>query len=289
MKGPLLKSHARAAFAVALIGSLGVVSTADAVPARGTGKPKSATYKLNLVIEQNTDWKYVKQVAPQCDWPETGEGTQEISVFALDQGARVRVTDKKVRVLKPKPVYNRATAKVVTEWDRKYSQISPCSGGGSYGGGDGRNEDAVGKDECITSGEVHLRVGNSRGQVYPTPGDPHRPKGEIRKGHLVVRADPAWSAKSVDSYQTLPGNCSAKGHPNARLGLTDTRGEYGGGIIEVVGQVPLKKLLAAKTRKWRITRRRTLSYPNAIQTEQPQKVTTGKTKVEVRFIFRRIK
>jgi hypothetical protein len=283
-----LLRNARAATAAALIGSLALASAAEAVPARGTGKPASANYKLNMVIEQNTDWKYVKQKRPTCDWPETGEGTQEISVFALDQGARVRVTGKKVRVLKPKPVFNRAVAKVVTEWDRKFSQISPCTGGDSNGG-DGKNEDATGKDECITSGEVHLRVGNSRGQVYPTPGDPHRPKGEVKKGYLVVRADPAWQDKSADSYQSLPGKCSAEGHPYAQLGLTDTRGEYNGGIIEVTRKLPLKKLLSPKTRKWRITAKRTLSYPNAIQKEQPQVKTTGTTKVEVRFIFRRIK
>jgi hypothetical protein len=287
-----LLRNARAAFAAALIGSVAIVSTADAVPARGTGKPKtpkSATYKLNLAITQNTDWKYVKQVQPQCDWPETGEGEQQIDVFAFDEPARVRVTGKKVRVLKPKPVENAAHAVVVSEWDRKFSQISPCPGGGGSSGGDGRNQDVAGKDECLASGQVHLWVGNSRGQVYGTPGDPHRPKGEVKKGTIIARADPAWQPKSVDSYQSLPGYCSAEGHPNASLGLTDTRGEWGGGIIEVTARLPLRKMLNRKTRKLRVAGKRTLSYPNAIQKQQPQHVTTGKTRVDLRLNFRRIK
>ena len=83
--------------------------------------------------------------------------------------------------------------------------------------------------------------------------------------------------------------CAAKGHPNASLGLTDTRGEWGGGIIEVTRKLPLKKMLNRKTRKLRVVGTRTLSYPNAIQTQQPQHVTTGKTKVEMRLNFKRVK
>lgn len=284
-------SHARSAIAAALIGSLAVVSAADAVPARGHGKksPTSATYKLNLGITQNTEWKYVKQVQPQCDWPETGQGEQQIDVFALDEPVRVRVTGKKVRVLKPKPVENTAHAIVISGWDRKYSRISPCSGGGSYGGGDGRNQDVTGKDECTAEGAVNLWVGNSRGQVYQSTTDPHRPKGEVKKGTIIARATPAWQPKSVDSYQTLGGYCSSHGHPNASLGLTDTRGENGGGIIEVTAKLPLKKMLSRKTRKLRVAGRRSLSYPNEIQTQQPQHETTGRTDVEMRLIFKRVK
>ena len=278
--------------AAALIGSLALASAAEAVPARGTGKaktPTSATYKLNLAITQHSEWKYVKQQRPSCDWPETGEGEQQIDVFAFDEPARVRVTGKKVRVLKPKPMENAAHGVVISEWDRKFSRISPCPGGGNYGGGDTPNRDVAGKDECLASGKVHLWVGNSRGQVYSTPGDPHRPKGEVKKGTIIARADPAWQPKSVDSYQSLPGYCGANGHPNATLGLTDTRGEYNGGIIEVTARLPLKKMLKRKTRKVRVVGKRTLSYPNDIQTQQPQLVTTGKTKVDLRLTFKRVK
>ena len=75
----------------------------------------------------------------------------------------------------------------------------------------------------------------------------------------------------------------------ATLGLTDTRGEYNGGIIEVTAKLPLKKMLKRKTRKVRVVGKRTLSYPNDVQTQQPQLVTTGKTKVDLRLTFKRVK
>ena len=87
----------------------------------------------------------------------------------------------------------------------------------------------------------------------------------------------------------MPGYCSANGHPNASLGLTDTRGECDGGIIEVTAKLPLKKMLKRKTRKLKVVGKRTLSYPNEVQTQQPQHVTTGKTKVEMRLTFKRVK
>jgi hypothetical protein len=280
-----LHAHGRVAIAAALIGSLLVAPAADAAK-----KPKSATYKLNLYLDQRTDWKYEKQVQPRCDWPESGEGNQNIEVFAYDRPVRVRVTRKGVKVIDPGLVENRAVARVYTKWERYFSRISPCPPGGDYNGdGDGRNEDAVGDDSCVTSGEVHLRVGSSRDHVWTTPGDPNRPAGRLPRGHLVVRADPAWRPREVDSYQSLPGACAAIGHPNAALGLTDTRGEWGGGIIESARKLPLGKMLARRTRKLEVEgKRNELSYPNEIQTEQPQAVTTGKTSVQVILRFKRV-
>ena len=156
--------NARAATVAALIGSLALASAAEAKT------PKSATYKLNLAITQHSDWKYVKQQRPSCDWPETGEGEQQIDVFAFDEPARVRVTGKKVRVLKPKPMENAAHGVVISEWDRKFSKITPCPGGGDYGGGDTPNRDVAGKDECLASGQVHLWVGKLARPGVPVHG-----------------------------------------------------------------------------------------------------------------------
>ena len=74
-----------------------------------------------------------------------------------------------------------------------------------------------------------------------------RPPGADPKNSVIMRGAPMW--ESGDSYRTLPAACNKDGEPNADIGITVSRGEWAGGLIEFMPKLPVKKLLVSKPKK----------------------------------------
>ena len=273
---------ARTALAAALVASLAVAAPA----AEAAKKPKSAKYNLIVRGTQVTTWDYQKRQAPSCDWPESAGGEQKIRFFIGDAEPKVPVkvvAEGKGVAIEPGRVEMAADAVMKADWRRLYTQQSPC-GGGVFGGGDGGPaKDDIGSASCVALGQIDMLIGTSRDELYQ-PGDPLRPPGADPKSSVIMRGAPMWD--DGGSYRTLPGHCSKDGEPNADIGITVSRGEWAGGLVEFVPKLPAKKLLVAKPRKKVAVKGKvTLNYPNEVQTEQPSEVTTGKTTLEYTLTF----
>lgn len=267
---------ARGALAAALIASLAIAAPA----AEAAKKPKSAKYNLIIEGTQVTTWDYQKKQQPSCDWPEAGGGEQKIRFFIGKAEPKVPVkvvAEGKGVAIEPTRVEMAADAVMKANWARYYTQQSPCGNGGGTGGGgtDGKPQDDVGSASCVALGQIDMVFGTSRDELYQ-PGDPMRPPGADPKNAVIARGLPMWD--DGGSYHTLPGACTKDGEPNADIGITVSRGEWAGGLIEFLPKMSAKKLLVAKPKKAVTVKGSvTLNYPNEVQTEQPQDVTTGKT------------
>jgi hypothetical protein len=250
----------------ALLACLVAAPAADAAP-------KRAVYQLNLNGDQVTTWDYHKRQKPSCDWPEEGHGSQEIDFFTPDRKpVKLTVTAGPGGSVsfKPAPLRLEAVAELDAEWKRYYTRQSACPGGGGPFGGDGQApQDDIGSDHCLTSGNVDLKLLAS-------------------KRALTVSADPAWLEPDYDSYRSLAALCGQLDHPNAVLGLGDTRGEYLGAIVESSTKLSAKKLLDRKTKKLKLSGDATVAYPNSVQTAQPNDTTTGKTVVTWNATLKRV-
>jgi hypothetical protein len=253
--------------AVALALSIACASAAQAAP-------KKATYKLTLTGTQLTTWDYHKRKQPSCDWPEEGHGDQEINFYTPDrEPVKVTVTAAKGGGLTfdPAPLNLEAYTDNHAQWMRLFTQQSACPGGGVFGGTDGGPPmDDIGSDECLTSGNID-------GQLSAT------------KNALMFAGDPAWLDPDIDSYRSLAALCSASGHPNAVIGLGDSRGEYLGALLPSKEKLSAKKLLDRKTKKLKVSGDATVSYPNPQQPVQPNDVTTGKTILTWNATFKRVR
>jgi hypothetical protein len=251
--------------------------------------PKKATYTLAVKGTQVTTWDYHKRQAPSCDWPEEGHGSQEIN-FKDDERKEIKVTVTTGPgggvSFSPSTITLDSWADINNSWKRLFTQQSACLGGGAYGG-DGPPQDAIGSENCLTSGNIDMRIGASRDEVWPA-GDPNRPESKLPKNALLFRGEPAWLPNDIDSYRSLPALCSQHGKNNSQLGLGVTRGEYLGGLIESVEKLPAKKLLDPKTKKLKFSGSAKLAYPNEIQTEQPADTTTGNTVLAYNLTFKRV-
>jgi hypothetical protein len=279
-------SYLRAAAAASVVASLALAPTAGAAQKKA---PKSAKYTLVVTGDQLTTWDYHKRQQPSCDWPEEAHGDQLINFQTRDKKpVKVTVTSGPNGgvTFKPATLTVDSFAELNTDWKRLFSQQSACNGGGSYGA-DGPPQDSIGKENCLTSGNIDLRMGASRDDVWRA-GDPNRPTTKLPSGGLVFRGDPAWLPTDIDSYRSLPALCEQHGKFNSHLGLGVTRGEYLGGLIESVEKLPAKKLLDPKTKKLKLAGSAQVAYPNAIQTEQPNDTTTGKTVLAYNLTFKRV-
>ena len=249
----MLKPQHLAVTVVALLALLAAAPAAHAAP-------KKATYQLTLTGTQVTTWDCHKRVQPSCDWPEEGHGDQHINFYTRDRKP-VKVTVTAGRggglTINPTPLKLEAYADINASWKRLFTQQSACPGGGVFGGVDGGPpKDEVGSDNCLTSGGVDVRLGAT-------------------KNGLTFAGDPAWLDSEIDSYRSLAALCGEQGHPNAVLGLGDTRGEYLGALIDSSEKLPAKKLLDPRTKKLRVSGDASVSYPNAKQPVQPNDQTTG--------------
>jgi hypothetical protein len=232
---------------------------------------KKATYQLTLTGNQVTTWDYHKRMQPSCDWPEEGHGDQDINFYTRDRKP-VKVTVTAARggavTISPAPLKLEAYADINASWKRLFTQQSACPGGSPFGG-DGPVQDEVGSDNCLTSGGVDVRLTAS-------------------KSALSLAGDPAWLDSDIDSYRSLAALCGQQGHPNAVLGLGDTRGEYLGALIDSSEKLPAKKLLDPRTKKLKVSGDASVSYPNPQQPVQPNDQTTGKTTLSWNATFKRV-
>jgi hypothetical protein len=250
-----------------------VLAAALAFVPAAEAAPKRATYQLTVTGSQVTTWDYHKRERPSCDWPEEGHGDQEINFYTRDRKpVNVTVTAAKGGGLtfNPAPLDIEAYAELNAEWKRYFTRQSACPGGGVFGGGDGGPpKDEIGSDNCLTSGNIDLRL-------------------SATKNALMFAGDPAWLDTDIDSFRSLAALCGQHGHSNAVLGLGDTRGEYLGGLIESKEKLSAKKLLDPKTKKLKVSGAASVAYPNAIQTSQPNDQTTGKTTLAWNMTFKRV-
>jgi hypothetical protein len=250
--------------ATALVAALLFAPAANAAP-------KKATYQLTLTGNQVTTWDYHKRVKPSCDWPEEGHGDQDINFYTRDRKpVKVTVTAAKGGgvTMNPAPLHVEAYTDNHAEWKRYFTRQSACDGGGVFGG-DGPVQDEIGSDDCLTSGNIDIRL-------------------DFAKNAVSFAGDPAWLDADIDSYRSLAALCAASGHPNAVIGLGDSRGEFLGGLIESKERLAAKKLLDPKTKKLKVSGDAVVSYPNPQQPVQPQDTTTGKTTLSWNATFKRV-
>jgi hypothetical protein len=249
-----------------------VVASLAAAPAAHAA-PKKVTYQLTVTGNQVTTWDYHKRQKPDCDWPEEGHGDQEINFYTRDRKP-VKVTVAAARgggvTISPNPLKLEAYADINAEWKRLFTRQSACPGGGVFGGVDGGPpKDEIGSDNCLTSGGVDVRLTATRSA-------------------LSLAGAPAWLDADIDSYRSLAALCGQQGHPNAVLGLGDTRGEYLGALIDSSEKLSAKKLLDPRTKKLKVSGDASVSYPNPQQPVQPNDQTTGKTTLSWNATFKRV-
>ena len=267
---------------------------AGPAPAKPKPKPRGATFQLQIKGEQLTTWKYTKQVAPSCDWPEGATGRQYITFGTYSSGDSAR---PKVKV-KPakgggvelkfvrKNVTLEADAELKASADRLFSQQSDCPGGGSNGG-EGPPSDLHENAHCEAIGDLDFYFGSSIEEVehesYPTD----LAGKKAPRAPLFFAADPFW-VNSQASEKNLPSACEAQGMPNADIGITESQGEWAGALIPVGGSLPAAKLLRGKAKKTVVNLGRTVAYPNAVQKWGGPEHTTGRTRIDLTLTFKRL-
>lgn len=259
-----------------------------AAPVAAAPKLKPGKFTMRVTGEQLTTWKYVKQVAPSCDWPEFGDGRQYIDFHSV---GKPKVTLKPVEggvklvFAKGEGLNIRADAELERNYRILYSQMSDCPPGSGPFGGEGPPPDEIGTATCAMDGELEAYVGKEIGEVenpsYPT-GLPNTGKGD----HLFFAADPLWTTS--DSYHSLPAACDESGQYNADMTLTETQGEWAGAIVPAGTGIAVRKLLDPKRKRTTIELGRTVTYPNETQTWGGPPKTTGKTRMDAKFTFTRV-
>jgi hypothetical protein len=288
-----LRKNVLHATALATVVALVAAGPAMAKPA---GKPKAATFTLTVKGEQLTEWDFVKDQAPSCDWPETAGGRQYISFGTYQYGdtakPKVKVKPKKgggveLDFARDDAYFLQAEADMLRSYRVLYSQMSECEPGqGPFGGGD-PPQDEIGTAKCRTTGEVEMWTGASIGEVespyYPTdvPNDP-----DDGKDRFYFAGDPSWTLS--DSFHSLPARCGEEGQYNADIGITESQGEWAGAIIPAGTEFSAKKLLGSKKKVTKIEVGRTVKYPNEVQTWGGPEHTTGTTRMDATFTFKRL-
>ncbi len=263
------------------------VAFAAAGPA-AAAKPKPAKFLMSVKGEQLTTWKYVKQVAPLCDWPVFEDGRQALDFRSVGKS---QVTLKPVKggvmlhFAKGDGLAIRADADLERNFRILYSQMSDCPSGAGPFGGEGPPSDEIGTATCTMDGEVEPYIGKEIGEVenpaYPT-GLPNTGKGD----HLFFAADALWP--SSDSYHSLPAACDESGQYNADMGLTETQGEWAGAVVPAGTKISSRRLLDPKHKKTTVEIGRTVNYPNDVQTWGGPPKTTGKTRMDATITFTRL-
>jgi hypothetical protein len=285
-------------FTIALAALTALAVAGPASAAKPGKKLKPGKFKVHVEGEQLTTWDYVKEMAPQCDFPERDYGIQHIEFHTARDG------DQKNAVAKVKPaagggvdvvevvgvddVRVDAHADIQRNWEARYADQAPCPGGGGSSGGDGDPpQNASGIETCDTYGELGIFMSPELADVenpsYPTDltGKPES------KAAFYFAADPLWNFDPALN-NSLPVVCGENGMPNVSIGLSDSQGEYPGGIIPIAGSIPAKKLLGSKQRKVSFDMSRTVNYPNEVQTYAGPPKTTGRTSADVTITFTRV-
>jgi hypothetical protein len=271
------------------------IAAVGALAAPAAAKPKSATFKLTIQGEQLTKWKYDKQQAPSCDWPENEIGQQYIEFetpdFGKSKNTKVKVTRAKGGGATFEQLRNdyvlTAHAEAERDYRIMYSLMSDCGPDpGPFGGGD-PPADAIGSARCDVYGEVDLYLGATIEEVespyYQTELRDQKPP----KAPIYFAADPWWGFGFGD--QNLPAVCTEAGQPNAQIGIGESQGEWAGAIIPAAGSLPAKKLLNGKAKKATVEVGRTVKYPNSIQTWGGPEITTGTTRMDATLTFKRVR
>ena len=223
---------------------------------------KKVRYKVTISGSQVTTWEYRKQMAPRCDFPEEETGEQEIKFKSL-VGPKEKVTFVKGRkgkvTMKPVDMVLAAQTDIERRYKTLYTRITPCGGGGTYGGdGGGPAKDAIGKDSCFQFGALRLGLFTKKG-----------------KSPMRFRTTPHYNDIVTQPF-TFPAACSAD-NEYVPLGLVEHNGEYEGNLVESTKKLPAKKLFGKKTKKLTISGSRVLRYPNSKQSYAGPPKTTGKT------------
>lgn len=280
--------------AAALVALL-AVAPAGAKPKPKPAKLKGATFELQIKGEQLTTWKYTKQQAPSCDWPEGASGRQyiEFATYRRGDSAKPKVKVKPVRgggvavKVLGKNITLTADADLERTEDVLYSQMSPCGESGEAGGEE-PGPDVHQTSRCKGLGDLDFFLGKSIEEVehesYPTElADAKAPKAPI-----YFAADPFW-VYSTSSDNNLPSACVAQGTPGADIGIVESQGEWAGALVPVAGSLPAKTLLKGKRKVTTVELGRTVTYPNAVQTWGGPEHTTGKTRIDLTLTFKRLR
>lgn len=266
--------------------AIALVALIGASAAIAKGKPK--TFRMTVEGEQVTNWVYEKEVAPKCDYPESGYGRQYIEFASWDKkGVPVTVRKAKnggvyVYARSNKDLRLRAFADMERNYKTFYSEQSACDDGSLPVGENVPDE--IGTNTCKVEGELEMDTGASITDVedisYPTGIDPK----DDPKAAFYFSADAAWG---VDEDVTLPEACSQLGFYNADMTLTETQGEWAGMIPPVGGVLKAKELLGGKKKTVKVELSDGITYPNQTQTWGGPPSTIGKTVIDVTLKFKR--
>ena len=244
--------------------------------------------KLTVTGKQTTTWKYVKQQAATCDWPETEAGEQTISL----NGKKAATIDVKVGQrgklqFSSTAITVDAKAELRRTFDRRYADQASCPGGGANSGGDQPAVNVQGTKRCSVEGAVKLRLGTTREELYAA-GDPARSTpltSPLNAGSALLRGEPAW--KAAGSWPFLPASCSDAGQPDADIAITEGGGEWAGGLVETRAALPIAQLLKQKRGSKTVRVKATVDYPNADQPSPGLEQTTGRTVLDLRLTLAR--
>lgn len=288
--GPSRPRRPRGPAAPRVLGGLALL--AGLTPLLCAAPAGAATLRLSVQGTQTTTWRYVKEQAPTCDWPETEEGEQRIAFATKGSApARVRVTLGAGGALR----FSGAGAEVPAHatlkrsYDRRFAQITPCPDGGTSGG-QGAPQNAAGTTACTMDGAVRMRLGTTREELYDA-GDPALEAAgkPVRRGTALLRGEPVWP--STASPATLPAACSARDQGDADIGITTGRGEWAGGVIESRAPLALRRLLKPRRREQpkaaKVRVKTVVVYPNDTQPDPGASRTTGRTVLDLTLTFRR--
>lgn len=266
--------------------ALGILGLAAGAPA--SAGAAATTLKVSVKGTQTTTWKYVKAMAPSCDYPEFEEGTQTIAL-GTKRPAKLKLSAARNGKLRfsSAAVTVPAKANMKRTYDRRFADISNCSGSGSSGGGSGPAQNVAGSSQCAVDGAVELRFGVARKELYTVnEAPPTSMAPKVKAGSALLRGAPKWS--KADSWSTLPALCSEAGQPDADIGITEGRGEWAGGLIETTASLPVKTLLKATGRASRVVHvRRSVDYPNVDNPQPGVPTMTGRTVLDLKITLGR--
>ena len=267
-------------------------ATAGAKP-KG-GKPKPATFKLEIEGEQLTAWNYIKQQEPSCDFPEYASGTQYIDFDTYVDGeiepAKVRITPAAHNTVGWKfasdDVSLLASARLRAVRDTLYAQMSPCAPGQGPFGGDDPPVDVHDQPGCDETGQIDLALSTSIEEME----DPSYPSGLLDakepKSPLYFAGVPAWFSDASD--HNLPAACAENGSPGAEIGIVESQGEWPGGLVVGASSLSAKKLLGSRKKRTKVEFHRVVEYPNETQSYAGPPSTTGRTVMDATFTFTRM-
>ncbi len=262
--------------------------------AKPKGKPKAATFRLEISGEQLTTWSYSKVMEPSCDFPEFGSGRQYIEFGTYPSGPTAR---PKVKIKPAKgdtiswdfardDIAMLADADMEAERHTLYSQITPCEPGQGPFGGDDPPVDVHDSPRCRQVGEIDIALGTSAEDIYDESYPTGLEDAKAPKSPLYFVGIPAWFSDASD--HNLPAACAEDGSFGADIGVVESQGEWAGGIIAAGSSLSAKKLLGSKKKRTEVEFSRTVSYPNDVQTYGGPPTTRGKTTMNATFTFTRV-